>query len=269
MSCPSPLPSSWALLLGASLAACCVACNAETPPLLVRGVVETSMFDAAYTEVRALTESNPRAAAAPISRQTPGFVLALSGPGPFELQFLGTNLVQPLRLVLAADVPFTIVPCAGTSLVDLGVIRLAPGACAESIACTRAQDELMLCQIQEQASCDQLAAEVEACHSGRDALCGPLQTSLDDCMRSVPGGMDCSEQQRLVTECLATHDCSTGEQAYLTRCLSVCRPQRERVAAECAATGPCPPGPAIAVPEDPSPSKCGQDGTPQGQGGAR
>lgn len=269
MSCPSPLPSSWALLLGASLAACCAACNAETPPLLVRGEVETSMVDAAYTEVRALTESNPRAAAAPISREARSFVLALNGPGPFVVQFLGTNLVQPLQLALSDDVPFTLVPCAGVSLVDLGVIRMAPGACGESMACSQAQIELSLCQTQEQASCDQLATDIEACHTARDATCGPLQARLDECMRGGPGGMDCSDPQQQLSACLALNDCSPNEQAYLARCLSVCRVQRDRVAADCAATAPCAPGPAVAVPQNPAPLKCGQDGTPQGQGGPR
>lgn len=224
------------------------------------------MLDAAYTEVRALTESNPRAAAAPISPETPRFVLALAGPGPFVVQFLGTNLAQPLMLALTPEAPYTIVPCAGTSLIDLGVIRLAPNACGDSVACTQAQSELMVCQTQEQASCDQLAADIEACHSTLQALCGPLQVLLDECTRTGPG-MDCAEQQRQLDACRSTNDCSSSEQSYLGRCLSVCRAQRERVSVECAATPPCMPPPGLAFPDNLAPAKCGLDGTPQAQGG--
>jgi len=233
---------------------------------LVRGEVDISMLDAAYTEVRALTESNPRAAAAPISRETPGFVLALAGPGPFVVQFLGTNQAQPLLLALTLEAPYAIVPCAGTSLIDLGVIRFSQSACGDSAACTQAQGELMMCQTLEQASCDQLAADIEACHSRLQAACGPLQVLLDECTGTGPG-MDCSEQQRQVDACRSTNDCSTSEQTYLARCLSVCRAQRERVGMECAATPPCMPPPGFAFPDNLAPAKCGVDGPPQAQGG--
>lgn len=164
------------------------------------------------------------------------FFFLMPTPGRGELQVLTGSTTEIVGVLQT---------CSTGTVVDLGELRPLEAGCRLEV-CAQARSDLIACTRRSAARCQELSAQLEACHFDGLGRCDRQRRALDRC---EPDTEQCVAIRDAFNECIGLACASTTRAFVEAECARPCQTETGAERAACdACRAPMSPAPLLAAP---------------------